>query len=120
MPEFMYLFRGGRPEGSPEQLQKHMQRWVSWIADLSKGGNFKSGDPLENTGRVVSGTKKSVHDGPYAEAKDLVGGYLLVTARDLDEATELSKGCPIFEILEGTGRVGSVEIRQLSAPPPRK
>jgi hypothetical protein len=120
MAEFMYLLRGGRPEGSPEQMQKHMQRWVSWIAELSKSGNFKSGDPLEDRGRVVSGTKKTVHDGPYAEAKDLVGGYFLVTARDLDEATELAKGCPIFDILEGSGRVGSVEIRQISAMPSRK
>jgi hypothetical protein len=119
MAEFMYLFRGGRPEGSPEQLQQHMQRWGSWIAELSKGGHFKSGDPLENGGRTVIGTKKTVHDGPYAEAKDLVGGYFIVTARDLDEATALSKGCPIFDIL-GEGRVGSVEIRQISAMPARK
>jgi len=46
-----------------------------------------------------------VTDGPFAEAKDIVGGYTLIEARDLDQGVELSKGCPIFEV-EGT-----VEVR---------
>jgi len=46
-----------------------------------------------------------VTDGPFAEAKDLVGGYTLIEAKDLAEAAELSKGCPIFE------RNGFVEVR---------
>jgi hypothetical protein len=38
-----------------------------------------------------------VTDGPFVEAKDIVGGYTLIEARDLEQAVELSKGCPIFE-----------------------
>jgi hypothetical protein len=45
--------------------------------------------------------------GPYAEAKDLVSGYLVVTAEDLEAATELAKGCPVFERDDG-----SVEVRE--------
>jgi hypothetical protein len=52
-----------------------------------------------------SGKKKVVVDGPYAEAKDLVLGFIVVEARDLAQATELSMGCPM---LDGSG---SVEIR---------
>ena len=48
-----------------------------------------------------------VTDGPYAEAKDVGGGYIVVEARDLADAAELSKGCPIL----GVG--GSVEIRPI-------
>jgi hypothetical protein len=48
-----------------------------------------------------------VTDGPFAESKDIVGGYTLVQARDLDEAVELSKGCPIFE------GEGVVEVRPI-------
>ena len=44
-------------------------------------------------------------DGPYTEAKDLVGGYTIVEAKDIDQAVELSRGCPIFE------GGGSVEVR---------
>jgi len=63
------------------------------------------GHPLEAGGKVVRGTQKSVTDGPYAEAKDIVGGYILVEARDLAQAVEISKGCPILEA------GGSVEVR---------
>jgi len=62
---------------------------------------------LERTGKVVKGNQKSVHDGPYAEAKDVVGGYTLIEAKDLAQAVELSKGCPILEV------GGSVEVRPI-------
>lgn len=105
MANFIYLFRGGDAGLSPEAMQKHMQKWAAWIQELTKTSNFKAGDPLDRTGKVVSGKKKVITDGPYAEAKDLVGGYLVVTARDANQALELSKDCPIFEV------DGSVEIR---------
>ena len=54
---------------------------------------------------VVNGNQKIVQDGPYAEAKDMVGGYIVVEANDLAHAVELSKGCPILEV------GGSVEVR---------
>ena len=44
-------------------------------------------------------------DGPYAEAKDLVGGYAIIEARDLEAAVEIARGCPIYE------RDGVVEVR---------
>jgi hypothetical protein len=108
MSEFLYLFRGGGPAGSPEQIQQHMQKWVAWIKELSDKGHIKSpGNPLERTGKIVRGAPKSaktVTDGPYAE-KDLVGGYVLVEAKDIAHAVELSHACPIFD----TG--GLVEVR---------
>jgi hypothetical protein len=58
-------------------------------------------------GKVVRGKQKTVTDGPFAEAKDAVGSYSLILARDLAEATELSKGCPILEV------GGSVEVRPI-------
>jgi hypothetical protein len=60
---------------------------------------------LDGTGKVVRGKAKVVTDGPYAESKDAIGGYLVIEAKDLAEAVELSKGCPV---LEGEG---SVEVR---------
>ena len=62
------------------------------------------GEPLDRTGKVLTGKQKVITDGPY-EAKDLVGGYLVVAAENLDHATELAKGCPIFETN------GIVEVR---------
>jgi hypothetical protein len=87
-------------------MQKTMEQWVAWFKDLGAKGHLKDpGHPLEHTGKVVKGKQKTVTDGPYAETKDVVGGYILVEAKDLDQAVELSKGCPIFEV------GGSVEVR---------
>lgn len=109
MSEFMFLFRGGQSGGtpSPEEMQRSMQKWGAWIEQLSKAGKFKSGLPLDRGGKVVSGKNKLVTDGPFAESKEGVGGYLIVTARDISEAAEIAKGCPIFE--DG----GAVEVRAI-------
>jgi len=108
MSEFLYLYRGGhRTALSPDQMQQVMQKWMTWMQGLAEKGHLKDrGHPLEAAGKLVNGRSKSVTDGPYAE-KDLVGGYSLIEARDLAQATELSKGCPIFE------RDGSVEVRPI-------
>lgn len=110
MNEFLYVFRGGDvPEGelSPEKMQAHMQKWFDWIDVLRKNDRFIAGQPLEKGGKVVSSARKVITDGPFAEGKEVVGGYLLIRAENLDEAVELSKQCPIFE------RGGSVEVRAI-------
>lgn len=112
MAEFVYLFRGGdSPKApSPDEMEKHMQRWLAWMKDLRESGHFKSGEPLAGGGKTVRGASKAVTDGPYAEAKDLVGGFMLVEAKDLAEAVELSKRCPILERPEGSVEVRPVQI----------
>lgn len=105
MSDFVYLFRGGMSQGSAEEMQKNMQRWSIWMKELADKGHFKNGEPLESSGRVLKGNNKVVTDGPYAESKDLVGGFMLVTAGNLDQATDIAKGCPIFDY------GGTVEVR---------
>jgi hypothetical protein len=106
MSEFTFLFRGRQTFTSPEQGQRHTEKWLAWFKTLSAEGHLKDpGHPLEGTGKVVRGSQKQVMDGPYAEAKDVVGGFTIVETRDLQEAAELAKGCPILEV------GGSVEVR---------
>jgi hypothetical protein len=106
MSEFTYLFRGRNTSGSAEEMQQRFEKWVAWFKELGAKGCLKDpGHPLDNTGKVVSGKQEVVNDGPYAEAKDVVGGYIVVEAEDLAHAVELSKGCPILEV------GGSVEVR---------
>jgi hypothetical protein len=107
MSEFVYLYRGGADPSSrsPEQSQQMMQKWMTWLKELGAKGHIKDqGQPLERTGKTVSGKHKTITDGPFAE-KDVVGGFTLVQARDLEQAVELSLGCPIFE------SDGRVEVR---------
>jgi hypothetical protein len=107
MAAFMLIFRSDKPwQDSPEQMQQHMQKWMAWFDGLTKSGVFKGQSaPLEPGGKVVRGTRKTVSDGPYAEAKDLVGGYAIVEAKDLEGAVEIARGCP------GLERDGVVEVR---------
>ena len=106
MSQFVYLYRGGEAGRSPDRMQQVMQKWMAWMKELGEQGHMKDpGHPLERTGKLVKGTQKTVTDGPFAEAKDAVGGYTLVEARDLDQAVELSLGCPIFDV------GGQVEVR---------
>jgi hypothetical protein len=109
MTQFTYLFRGRQTTAvSPDQTQKQMEKWMAWFKELGAKGHLKDpGHPLEVTGKVISGTGKVVTDGPFAEAKDVVGGYIVVEANDLTQAAELSKGCPILEV------GGSVEVRPI-------
>jgi hypothetical protein len=106
MSQFVYLYRGGEAGRSPEKMEQMMQKWMAWMKQLGDKGHIKDiGHPLESTGKLVKGKQKAVTDGPFAETKDIVGGYTLIEARDLEEAVELSKGCPIFEV------EGAVEVR---------
>jgi hypothetical protein len=107
MSQFLYLYRGGDRPQTPEQSQQMMQKWMAWMQDLGANGKLKDqGNPLEATGKVVK-KKTAITDGPFAEAKDIIGGYTLVETKDIDEAVALAAGCPIFE----TG--GFVEVRPI-------
>jgi hypothetical protein len=106
--EYLYIFRGGADPAAmtPEQMQQNMGAWMNWIGGLRASGQFKAGSPLQDDTKTLSGPGgASVTDGPYAEAKETVGGYLIVAAKDMAEAAALAKGCPIF------AGGGTVEVR---------
>jgi len=109
MAKFMYLFRNNPAayrSMSPEQMQHTLKKWMDWKDELDKNGTIKPlGERLDGMGKVVRGKRKSVSDGPYIEVKDFVQGYMLLEAKDLDQAVELAKGCPVLE------SDGTVEIR---------
>jgi hypothetical protein len=108
MAEFLYLYRGGQRGTTPAESDAIMQKWMNWFTELGASGNLKDGgQPLEPEGKIVKGKSGPVTDGPFAETKDLVGGYTLIEAPSLERAAELAKGCPILE------RQGFVEVRPI-------
>ncbi len=108
MSEYLFLYRGGKQPEDPAEGQKVMQAWVAWMKSLTDAGKLKDpGQPLEPQGKVVRNASGTVTDGPYAEAKDLVGGFTLVDAQSLDEACKLASGCPIFDA------GGTIEVRPI-------
>jgi len=107
--KYMFIFYSGHSEKlSAEESQKQMQNWYDWIARLQKQGSYLSGEPLNKEGKLLSQKNgKVVVDGPFAESKEVVGGYLIINAENLDAAVEISKDFPDF----GIG--GKVEVREV-------
>lgn len=106
MNDFAFVYRGRDTAASPEEMQKTVDLWRAWFKELEEAGHMKDpGLPLDESGSVIKGARKLVSDGPFAEAKDVVGGFTVIVAEDLAQATELAKGCPIL----GSG--GSIEVR---------
>ncbi len=96
---YLLLFRNAGPEAhqhlSAEQRTQLTKQWNDWYDGLAAQGKIQHGRPLGPQGRVVSGVRgRSVIDGPYAEAKEAVGGYFFLNVANLDEATEIAKMCP--------------------------
>ena len=110
MAKYLYLFRGGdekMAEASPEETQEHMQKWEGWTQDLAQRGKLVDGLPLARPGKVVQKSGEVIHDGPFAEGTEVVGGYMIINADSFEEAVEISKECPIYE------NDGTTEVREI-------
>lgn len=113
MKEFMMIFRVAPVAGfqpTPEQRQETVNQWQSWIGGLVNQGKFVSTNKLGFTGKTLD-ANGAVTEGPYAEVKEIVGGYLVAKANTIDEAIELANGCPILNI------GGNVEVRDIMQIP---
>jgi hypothetical protein len=96
---FLLLFRNAGPDThrhlTPEQRTEMTRQWNNWYDLLAASGKVKHGRPLAMEGRVVAGPRgEQVTDGPFAETKEIVGGYFFLSVADMDEATEIAKMCP--------------------------
>jgi len=93
---------------SPEEMQRKIQKYQTWMNKIHSGGRHVSSEKLgEEGGKLLSLQKGrvSIVDGPYSEAKEVVGGYYVFRAANYEEAIELSRDCPFLED-------GRIEIRQ--------
>jgi hypothetical protein len=97
---------------SDDEKAKVMAEYRSFTESIAKSGNYKAGEELQPTStattvRVRNG-KPLLTDGPFAETREQLGGFYLVEARDLDEATALAARIP-------SARDGSIEVRPIVA-----
>ncbi len=112
MDEYLILMRldllTKSAQPSPEQMQVYMQQYQDWVAGIVAAQQFVGGKGLATEGRVIK-PQGVITDGPYAEIKESLAGFIIVKAHNLDEATALAKKCPI---LNGEGN--SVEVRKIA------
>jgi hypothetical protein len=112
MKDFLLIYRRdatatAATDASPDQIQAMMKPWEDWMGSLAAQNRLTDrGQRLSPEGNVVK-PNKVVTSGPFVEVKEAVGGYSIVKAADLKEASEIAKGCPI--LLAG----GTVEVRTL-------
>lgn len=112
---YMLIFRGTDwYQGlSPEQMQQVADHWMGWFGRLKNQGRATAGNPLEPAGKIVSGNHgRVVLDGPFAEAKETIGGYFLLDVGTLDEAVAIAQECP------GLPYGMRVEVRPVAAECP--
>jgi hypothetical protein len=100
-----------RPADERKQLSAD---YVTFTNEIKASGHFKAGDALQpihtaTTVRVREG-KTSATDGPFAETREQLGGYYLIDAKDLDEATKIAARIP-------SAKIGSIEIRPIMVYP---
>jgi hypothetical protein len=93
---------------SPEEMQRKVEKYQAWIEKIRSSGRHVSSEKLGEEGGKLLGVQKgrlSIIDGPYSEAKEVVGGYFVLRAANYEEAIELSRDCPFLDD-------GRIELRQ--------
>ena len=108
---YMLFYRGDEWYNrlSHEEVQKLVDQNKAWIQRLTERGKVKPGRALERTGAIVSGKNgRFVTDGPFAESKEAIGGYLVLDVETLDEAIAIAQSIP------GLAYGGSIELRPLA------
>src|SRR5690349_16957777 len=95
---------------SKAEVETVMAEYRAFTDSIKKSGHYIGGDRLQATAtaktvRIRNG-KTSKTDGPFAETKEQLGGYYLIDAKDINDATEVASRIP-------SARLGSIEVRPL-------
>lgn len=110
MKEFMLIFISADYQElglSPEQMQGRMQKWFAWNDKMTKEGVVKHGNALTPPVTRISGPDRITTDNVSMEAKELIGGYYVVEAKDLDGAKKIAQDYPDYDL------GGTVEVREV-------
>lgn len=113
MPKFMIILVDHMPTVgamSPDEIQRVIARYTAWSAKVAQSGRLVGGDKLKDEGGrhlTAPQGRLVVRDGPFAEAKEVVGGYFLIEAADYDEAVRIASDCPHLEL------GGRIELREI-------
>ncbi len=117
MPSYMLLLHeqpSDFSEMSAEEIESIIGEYIAWRQKIVDEGKFVGSAKLRDEGgRIISGTNGDfrVTDGPYTEAKEVIGGYFTISAANYDEAVDIARGCP-------HAKYGSrIEIREVEPTP---
>jgi hypothetical protein len=110
MPQYMLLIADARDGLSPEEMQAEFPQWMNYTQALRDAGAMVAGDPLQGVETAttvrVRGGETLLTDGPFADTKEVLGGYYIIDVPDLDRALDWAAKIPSVTR-------GSVEVRPL-------
>lgn len=109
MAKFLLIYRDSvdnAQQPSPEEMQAFLAMWGEWFQKFPNSIK-DGGDALLPTGRIVKPTGE-VTNGPYVEAKEILGGFSIIEADHYEAAVEIAKECPICKI------GGAIEVREFA------
>jgi|SRR6185312_5679750 len=110
MKHFIVIFRepDGRSTGhSKPETEKHQEDWKIWMGKWTAKGKYKGGSSLTLNGKMIQSADKKIVNDIHKVGTEIVGGFLLLDADDLSEATQIAASCPIFDF------GGYAEIREM-------
>jgi hypothetical protein len=95
-------------DASPDEIQAVIQRYSAWRVKLQRAGRLSNGIKLtDGQGRVLRGKgAETVLDGPYPEAREVIGGFFVVEGTSYQDVVDLSRDCPHLDY-------GTIEIREI-------
>ena len=115
MKDYVLMFRmditTAQAQPSPEQMKVYMEQWTNWVNGISSGGRLADGGNHFSRGGKVLKPHNTITDGPYTANRESVAGYLVIHAKDMNDAVGIAEKCPI---LAGEGT--SVEVRETASP----
>ncbi|MBS1530555.1 MAG: hypothetical protein JSU01_09625 [Bacteroidetes bacterium] len=110
MERFLILVR--EPDGravtpTEEETKAHRANWNKWFEKYGKSGNLQGGSALSLNGKMIKGRDAAIINDIHKTGTEIVGGYLLIQAENLDEAVAIAREIPVFEV------DGYLEVREL-------
>ncbi len=99
MNKYMLIFRGqDGVDTSDAALNERISLHVNWIKKL--GDQHIDSQRLEDSGTHLISHDRVITDGPFIEAKEIILGYTIIAAKNMDEAVFLTKTCPLLNYFE--------------------
>ena len=119
---YLLLVRDTTPEVyetmSPDERRKALDRWNAWVDGMAERGKLRDGQPLQSGGRLISGARgERVTDGPFAESREIVGGYAVFEVASKQEMVDATVRFMELHRKYWPGWDGETEIRQMAPMP---
>jgi hypothetical protein len=117
MQDYLLIYQGGDPkwaEKPKDEIERVMKEWGAWFKELEASGNLRNpGAPLAPEGAVLRRNGGGfTTDTMVPEVKELIGGYSVLQAGSLEQASQLAKGCPFLK----NNPDGKIVVRPVRVP----